>query len=115
MCCPRGSPAPLGRPRCHRAAPSTRVGTGFKAPGPAWPECDPGSLGKPQVSQVSDAGDRGGGAPELCTAGPLFGWSHRLSLCLLQEQLDLPEVPSEPLPEKKPGTLLVLSCGGPVF
>uniref|UniRef100_A0A8C7B9W9 Charged multivesicular body protein 6 n=1 Tax=Neovison vison TaxID=452646 RepID=A0A8C7B9W9_NEOVI len=28
---------------------------------------------------------------------------------ITQEQIELPEVPSEPLPEKKPGTLLVLS------
>ena len=108
-------PSASGPATLPQSRPSTRVGTGFKAPGPAWPEWDPGSLGKPQVSQVSDAGDRGGGALELCTAGLLFRWSHRLSLCFLQEQLDLPEVPSEPLPEKKPGTLLVLSCGGPVF
>ncbi|EPY76228.1 hypothetical protein CB1_001463001 [Camelus ferus] len=28
---------------------------------------------------------------------------------ITQEQIELPEVPSEPLPEKKPGTVLILS------
>lgn len=35
---------------------------------------------------------------------PLLGRVSALCLCLLQEQIELPEVPSEPLPEKKPGT-----------
>lgn len=31
------------------------------------------------------------------------------TLCLPQEQIELPAVPSEPLPEKIPGTRLVMS------
>ena len=33
------------------------------------------------------------------------------TLCLPQEQIELPAVPSEPLPEKIPGTRLVMSFG----
>lgn len=33
-----------------------------------------------------------------------------LSLMFLQEQMELPEVPSEPLPEKVPGTLPLTLC-----
>ena len=127
------SPPNEGPSGTHRtASPTTQHTQAPEAPhgpdsGPACPEVPWGpSVGRPPFTCLCTAGGwsrapqglregRGfssflnlakqmGPFPSEGMGADLWVVSHGPSFCLLQEPIELPDVPSEPLPEKNPGT-----------